>query len=136
MNLCNCNFKCNCAVAAVVAGLVLGVVAAFLQITAVIAVTPLFLTVAAVVAVVYLGVLVVGVALAERVGQGSCGCPSLNVALTGILGTVATAVILLAAGIVATSVISAILVGLLVLFITLMIAGIACLVRSIADCND
>lgn len=58
MPLCNCNCRCSCTGAAVIASAVVGVLAAFLQITGVITVTPAFLWVALGVAVVYLGVLV------------------------------------------------------------------------------
>ena len=107
MSLINCNYKCNCAIAAIIVGAIIGIVTAFLQITGVIVITPVALTVAFGIAVVYLGVLLIAGGQADRSGRCSCTCDTLNVLLAGILGTIALSVILLGFGIVATSVISA-----------------------------
>lgn len=134
MNVCNCNFKCNCTVLALVAAAIIGVIAAFLQITGVIMVAPVFLWVALGIAVVYLGLLVV--TGGRRREEQACVCRTLGTVLAGILGTALFAVVLLAVGIVATSVISAILVGLLVFFLALTLAGSACYVKCLADCGE
>ena len=132
----NCSCKRDCSLLAVIAALLLGVIAAFLQITATITVTPAFLWVALGIAVVYLGVLLVTAALTRRGSYKPCVCNTLGVVLTGILGTILFSTVLLAVGIVATSVVSAILVGLLVAFLTLTFAGSACLVLCLADCES
>ena len=130
MPTCNCNFRCSCTVAAVIASVILGVVAAFLQITGVITVTPVFLWVAFGVAVGYLGILL------STAGQEDAECcAAVRTILAGILGTILFSVILLAVGITATSVVSAILVGLLVLFAALTVTGTACFVRCVSDCE-
>ncbi len=134
--MCNCNFKPNCTVASIVAGVIIGVLAAFFQITAVITVTPVFLWVAFGIAVVYLAVLVAAAAGAKNSEQRCCRCSALNGLLLGILGTILFAVILLAVGIVATSIVSAILVGLLLFFFTLTVASSVCFVRCLADCGN
>ena len=136
MALFNCNCRRDCTLLAVIAALILGVVAAFLQITAVITVTPAFLWVALGIAVGYLGVLLLTTALTSRAGGKPCVCTTLGTVLTGILGAILFAAVLLAVGVVATSVVSAILVGLLVAFLTLTFAGTACLVLCLADCED
>ena len=133
MALFNC--RRDCTLLAVIAALILGVVAAFLQITAAITVTPAFLWVALGIAVGYLGVLPVTTVLTHSTGCKPCICNTLRTVLTGILGVILFAVVLLAVGIVATSVVSAILVGLLVAFLTLTFAGSACLVLCLADCE-
>lgn len=132
----NCNCKRDCTLIAVIASLILGVVTAFLQITAVITVTTAFLWVALGIAVVYLGILLVTTALARREACKPCVCSSLKTVLTGILGAILFAVVLLAVGITATSVISAILIGLLVASLTLTFAGAACLVLCLTDCEN
>lgn len=132
----NCTNRCNCTTAAIIAAVIIGVIAAFLQITAVITVTPAFLWVVFGIAVVYLGILVVATALARRPEQSECLCSTLSAILIGILGTILFAVVLLAVGIVATSVVSAILIGLLLFFFTLTLAGTACYVRQLADCGE
>lgn len=136
MGLFRCSCRNECPLLAVLASIILGVIAAFLQITAVITVTPAFLWVALGIAVVYLAVLEVSVALTRRAEQKLCLCDAINTVLAGILGTALLAVVLLAVGIVATSVVSAILVGVLVAFLALTLAGTACLVRCSADCES
>lgn len=135
MTMCNCNRSISCPVAALIVSAIIGVLAAFFQITGVITVTPVFLWVVFGIAVVYLGILVVSSALARRNEQSACVCPVLQVVLAGILGAILASVILLAVGIVATSVLNAILVGLLVFFFTLTLTGSACLVRCLTDCE-
>lgn len=43
MNCINCNFKCSCTAIAWIVSAIIGVIAAFLQITAIITVAPVFL---------------------------------------------------------------------------------------------
>ena len=133
---CNCSSKCNCTLAAIAASAIIGILAAFFQITAVITISPVFLWVAFGIAVVFLGVLVVSAALTGRSEACACLCSALNVLLAGILGTILLAVVLLAVGIVATSVISAILVGLLFFFLTLTFTSAACLARCLVNCGN
>ena len=134
MTFCSCGCRRSCALAAVVASAILGVVAAFLQISGTITVTPAFLWVVLGIAVVYLGVLVVATAL-RRGERQACLCSALSAVLAGILGSALFAVVLLAVGIVATSVLSAVLVGLTVAGLALTVTGSACLVRCLADCD-
>lgn len=133
---CNCNCKCPCTIAALIASVVLGVVTAFLQITGIITVAPVFLWVTFGIAIVYLGVLVIATALARRTERCDCLCSGLDTILAGILGTILFSVVLLAVGIVATSILSAILVGVLLFFFTLTVTGSACLVRSFSGCES
>lgn len=136
MALLNCNCRRSCTVAALISAVVIGVLAAFLQITGVITVAPAFLWVAFGIAVVYLAVLVVTAAVTRKPAQPGCLCSALNTLLLGILGTVLFAVVLLAVGVIATSIISAILVGLLLFFFTLTVTASACLVRCLLDCGS
>lgn len=133
MNFNNCQCRFSCTLVAVIAAVIIGVIAAFLQITGVITVTAAFLWVVFGIAIVYLGVLAVTAALIRRTGETGC-CRPVNTLLVGILGTVLFTVILLAVGITATSVVSAILVGLLLFFFTLTVSGTACYVRCLTDC--
>lgn len=136
MSMLNCGCKCSCTGAAVIASAIVGVIGAFLQITGVITVAPVFLWVVFGIAVVYLGLLVVTSALAGR-GERCVGfCSVLTSVLVGILGSILFAVILLAVGIIATSVVSAILVGLLLFFFALTLTGSACFVRCLTDCES
>lgn len=136
MNFACCNCRCNCTAVSLVTSVIVGVIAAFLQITGVITLTPMFLLVAAGIAVAYLGGLTLAALVDRRRERGRCICSGLNVLLVALLGTILLSAVLLAVGITATSVISAILVGLLIAFVTLAIAVSACLVRYLADCAE
>ena len=130
-----CNRKCPCTAIALIVSAILGVIAAFLQIAGVFTATLVFPAVVFGIAVVYLGVLAVTTAL-TTCESGGCRCAGLNTVLAGILGSILFAVVLLAVGIVATSVASAILVGLTVFFFALTLTATACYVRSLSDCGN
>lgn len=129
----NCRCKTDCTLIAVIVSAIIGVVAAFLQIAGTITVTPAYLWAAAGVAVAYLAVLVLS---AGRGAGKHCLCPALNAVIAGVLGTVLFSLVLLAVGIVATSTLSAVLVGLQVASLALVLTGSACLVRCLSDCED
>ncbi len=118
----------TCTTLAVIASAILGVVAAFLQITAVITVTPAFLWVALGIAVVYLAILLATTGCCRASANCRCGNCALAAVLTGILGTALTSVVLLAITFAATSIVGAIIVGLLIFFLSLIITATACLV--------
>ncbi|MBQ7970936.1 MAG: hypothetical protein IJ294_01110 [Clostridia bacterium] len=128
----NCDCRCNCTPLAFVASLIIGVVAAFLQITAVITVTPAFLWVLFGVAVGFLAIGVLS-SCCNRCG-GECSCNALSGLLVGALGTVLIAVILLGVTFAATSVVGAIFTGLLLFFFAFLLSSAACLIR--ARCAD
>ena len=136
MSLTNCNFRCSCTLFALVAGIILGIITAFVQITGVITATPVFLWVSLGIAVLSLWTLAVAVALVRRYAEAANCCSAMTGLLAGILGTILLSAILLAFGIVATSVISAILVGLLVFFLTLTFVGTACFIRCLSNCSN
>lgn len=134
MSLLQCYCKCNCAILSIIAGIIIGVLAAFFQITGAFTITPVFLWVAFGIAVGYLGILVIAAALAKRNEPCSCLCSVLNTLLTGILGTLLLSVILLAFGIIATSVVSAVFAGFLLFFFTLLFGSSACFIKCLLDC--
>ena len=111
------------------------IIAAFLQITGLITITTVLLAVAFGIGIVYLLGLLIAASLDRNPEPRNCTCASLNATLVGILGTILFSVILIAAGITATCVISAILVGLLVFSLVLMIVSTACLIRTLTNCD-
>ena len=133
--MCNCNCRFNCTLFAIISSVIVGVVAAFLQILGVITVTTAFLWVALGIGVVYLAGLVAASVLRRGTERPDCLCRSLNTLLIAVLGTILLSLVLLAVGIVATSVLSAILVGVLIFFLWLTVAASACYVRCAADCD-
>ena len=131
-----CCCRRDCVLFSLIASAILGVLAAFLQISGTITVTTTFLWVVFGIAVVYLGVLAAAFVLRRKGEPLRCLCRILRVLLTGILGTLLLSVVLLAVGIVATSVVSAILVGLLVAAAALVFTATACLIKCLADCES
>lgn len=135
MSLFNCNCRCRCTTAAIIVSLILGIIAAFLQITSVIAIAPIFLGISFAVAILYLGLLVLSAAFQRRNEESECRCPGLNTILVGILGTILFSLVLLLIDVPAASVIGAILVGLLVFFFSLIFTATACFIRTLFDCQ-
>lgn len=134
-NLC-CSNRSECIGLGVLASIVIGIVTAFLTFSAVITVGSAFLWVALGVALVYLALTLAAAVLSRLIGTHSCLCRILPVLLTGILGTILTALVLLAVTFAATSVIGAIITGLLLLFFSLIITSVACLIKCIASCSE
>lgn len=132
----NCNFKYSCTAAAVIASIIIGIITTFLQVTAVITVGTAFLWVAFGIAIGYLAVLIIATALERGAEEARCKSSALGTVLAGILGTAFFSVLLLAIGITATSVFSAILVGLLLTFLALIVTGSACLVKCLAGVGE
>lgn len=131
--MCNCKF--NCTAFAVLASIVIGIITAFLTFSAVITVAPAFLWTLFGIAVAFLG----GTLALSVISGGRslrCICYALPLLLTGILGTILASVILLGITFAATSVIGAIITGLLLLFFALIITTTACLIACISDCDN
>ena len=135
MSMISCNCRCNCTLAAIILSALAGILTAFLQVTAVITVAPVFLWVIFGIAVAYLVGLLVAAARCGCREYSECQCDALNTLLVGILGTVLFSLVLLAVGIIATSVLNAIIVGLAVGFFALILTATACLVRTLFDCR-
>lgn len=136
MALLNSENRANCTGIAIVLSLIIGIIAAFLRITAVITVTPVFLWVVLGIAVIYLAVVLIASAAVRKNGVCRQICSTLTPLLAGVVGTVLFSVILLAIEFVATSIIGAIITGALLFFFFLTITTTACLVRSIANCEN
>ncbi len=132
MSLTNCGCQTSCTVRALIASVIIGVLAAFFRFAALITVTPAFLWVLFGIAVGLLGIILL--ASSNDAEKTSC-CRSLTQFLAGILGTILTAVILLGITFAATSVIGAIITGLLLFFFSLLITSATCLVTCRLNCN-
>ena len=132
-----CNCRISCPLLSVVASIIIGIIAAFLQISAVITITPAFLWVVLGIAVVYLAVLLVVTATLEgpdvRIG---CLCPILSTLLIGILGAILFSIILLGVAFAATSIIGAIFTGALLAFLSLLVTSTVCLIKCLARCDN
>ena len=136
MTISNCETKFNCTGIAIVASLILGIIAAFLQITAVLTIPPILFAGVVIIALVYLAVALIAISLTHTSTTCRTLCSVLSVLLFGILGSVLFAVILLIIDVAATSVIGSILVGLLAFSFSLLLMTTACLIKCIARCDD
>ncbi len=135
MSLFCCDNRRECLGASIIVSLLIGVVTAFLTFAAVIAVSPVFLWVVFGIAVAFLALALISASLLQ--GSASrCLCTVLTALLIGILGTIFLAVLLLAISFAATSIIGAILTGVLLFFFVLVLTSAACLVRCIVNCNN
>ena len=129
----NYRSRIDCTGFAVVAGIIIGIITAFLRFSAVITVTPAFLWVVFGIAIVYL-------ALAFLQRGNVCNgaaigcCASYTTFIIGVLGSILTALVLLAITFAATSVIGAIITGLLLFFFSLLILSTVCLLRCTSAC--
>ena len=123
----NCGCARDCVFWAFIVSLAIGVLVAFLTVTAVITPAP----VAAVVALSFAAIYLAALAVFRR--SGGC-CRALLALIIGLLGTILTALILLAFSFVATSIIGAIITGLLAAAVTLSLTASGCYIRCDADC--
>ena len=128
----NCCCRISCLALGLGASIILGIVAALLRITAIITVTPAFLWTVFGIAIVYLALTFLTSARVACEGAKICICRRSGLLLGGILGTILTSVILLAIAFPATSLIGAVITGLLIFFFSLMITTIACIIRCLA----
>ncbi len=131
----NCNTRVDCAFLAIAAAVIVGIVAAIAQFTAIVTFTTVFYIVAFGVAVLFLAVLLAMVPVLYRMSCQSCCGSNIKLATIGILGTIVTSIILIAVGFAATSVLGAIFVGLLAGFFTLVVTSIACTINCASECR-
>lgn len=130
----NCERRGDCTGFAFIASIIIGVIAAFLQITAVFTLTPVFSIVAFGIAILYLAILLLSTASIHR-SSYSCACASTRALLLGIAGTILASVILLLVTFAATSVIGAIIVGVLFFSFALLITSTICLINCLSNCQ-
>ena len=136
MAIFGCECKRNCTLAALIFSIAVGVLTACFQSTGVITGTSVFLQVVFGGSIVYLGTLLIAAALRRPTEEVDCPCNVVGLLLIAILGAIVTALSLLAVGSVATSIINAILVGLLLFFFALEVAMTACYVRCLNGCDN
>ena len=128
-----CKARYNCLDVSVLASIVIGIIAGVLRFTAVITVTPAFLWVLFGVAIVYLAIILY--TATRRNNPFLCAYNNLIAVLIGILGTTLFSVVLLGITFVATSVLGAIITGLLIGFFALIVTATVCLIKRIVVCN-
>ncbi len=131
----NCGCRPGCTGLAIVASLIVGIITAFLQFTAVITITPAFLWVVLGVAVVYLALTLFSALSSRGGGWRACVCAGLPIFLIGILGAILVSIILLGIPFAVGSVLGAIFSGALLAFLALIVTTAACLALCAAGCQ-
>ncbi len=126
-------YRNNCVGIAVIISIIVGAITAVLSFAAVITVGTAFLWVAFGIAVVALATLVWIAAFTNCEDVRRCLERVLWALVTGIFGTLLTAVILLAITFAATSVVGAIITGLLLAFLTLILTTSTCFVKCVVE---
>ena len=125
----------GCTFIAVIVSLIVGIVTAFLRITGTITLAPAFLQVLLAIAVAYLGLTLISGAIYR---DGCCEglCSIITALLSGVVGTILLAIVLLNIEFAIASVIGAIVTGALLFFFFLTVTSTACLVRCFFNCGD
>ncbi len=135
------NYSCDCrgmrVGSVVTVSIILGILAAFLRFTATVTVGTVFLWAVFAAAVAYLGVVLLVTGLSACcTSLARCACPLLSALLIGTLGSILLANILLSVTLAATSILGAILFGILVGFFALTLLSTAALARKLSRCED
>ena len=137
MGFFNCNCKTGCTALGLIASLVAGIVALVLTITGTITISTLFAWIGFGVAIGLLIVtLLVAASTDESRKERGCICKALSTLQLGALGTILTALVLLAVGFAATSIIGAIVYGAFIFFFVLLLTSVICLARCYASCGE
>ena len=126
----------GCTILAIIASIFVGVITAFLTLTAAITITAAFTWVTFGIAVVYLAIVYISSTCMRCIAVQNCICPKISVLLTGILGTILTSLILLGITFAATSTVGAVIAGALGFFFSLMITETACLIKCVTGCIE
>ncbi|MBE7063379.1 MAG: hypothetical protein IJN25_10280 [Clostridia bacterium] len=130
----SCCCKVNCTGLALVASVLIGIIAAFLQFLGFITLSPLFVAIVGGIAILFLALLLVLSPAIRNSDVRACACPILRILLLAVLGAILLAVILLAFPPAAASFLFALLVGALIFFLSLLFATLACFIRCVAGC--
>ena len=137
MGFFNCNCKTGCTALSLIVSLVSGIVALVLTITGTIAVLPLFAWIGFGVAI---GLLIVTFGVAaftdEAKRERGCICKALSTLQFSALGTILTALVLLAVDFGGITTVGAIVYGAFFFFFIFLLTSVICLARCYASCGD
>lgn len=133
--MCRKNNRNECLIIAIAGSVVVGIVTAILSATGIITLTPAFLWVVFGVAVGYLATVYIASSL-RRFDTPYSARSLIATFIVGVLGTILISLILLGVTLVAGSAILAVLAGLLLLFFSLIITSVACIVLSAYSYDD
>lgn len=133
--MCRKNNRNECLIIAIAGSVVVGIVTAILSATGIITLTPAFLWVVFGIAVGYLATVYIASSL-RRFDTPYSARSLIATFIVGVLGTILISLVLLGVTLVAGSAILAVLAGLLLLFFSLIITSVACIVLSAYSYDD
>ncbi len=133
--MCRKNNRNECLIIAIAGSVVVGIVTAILSATGIITLTPAFLWVVFGIAVGYLATVYIASSL-RRFDTPYSARSLIATFIVGVLGTILISLVLLGVTLVAGSAILAVLAGLLLLFFSLIITSVACIVLSAYPYDD
>ena len=136
MSILCCENKIPCFIGSIIASVIVGVASAFLQFAGIITVAPVFYWVALGFSATFLAIYLVISGISCKAYNCRNSCANISLVIAGILGSIVSSLLLLAFAPVATSVLGAILVGLLLLFLSLLITGTSCIIKCSYDCEN
>ena len=134
MNVCSCKCRCECTVFAIIASVIAGVVAAFLNFSLTIAIPQFVLWIFFGVALIFLAAALLAAPFVDKKESDGCLCGVVSALIAGVLGTVLISLVLVLADI-AAGLLASVLTGLLFGFFTLTVTSVACLIKSIFNCQ-
>ena len=136
MTTCECKNKCECTLFAVIASLVIGIVAVFLNFSSTLVITQTLLWAFFGASIVFLLIGLLASFGICKSDNRECLCTAVNEFLLGILATVLFSVILLTVDIAAAGLLASILVGILFGVFTLTLTSAACIIKYNLKCKD
>lgn len=135
MNLCDCKNNRDCTLVAVVASVIIGVIAAFLNFSMTIAIPAFVYWIFFGVALVFLALSFLVAPFVDSKESKGCLCSALNTFLIGVFGTVLLSLVLVLVDIAAAGLLASVLIGLLFASLALTITSVACLIKCLLNCN-
>lgn len=135
MNICCCKTKCDCTLISVIASVIAGIIAAFLNFSGTIVLPQFVLWIFFGVALGLLALAFAAAPFACRCANKECFCASVTAFLIGVFGAVTAALVLVLVDITAGGLLASLITGLLFGFFALTITSAGCIVKNLFGCD-
>lgn len=135
MCFCDCKNNNDCRLTAIIVSVIAGVVAAFLNFSATIAVPQFVLWILFGIAAGFLAFTFLIAPMINKCETRNCLCPVLSTLLLGIFGTILFSFVLVLIDITAAGLVGSLLTGLLFASFSLTLTSVACFIKCLLNCN-
>ena len=135
MCFCDCKNNNDCRLTAIIASVIIGVIAAFLNFSATIVVPQFVLWILFGIAAGFLALTFLIAPMINRCETKHCICSVLSTLLLGIFGTILFALVLVLVDIAAAGLVGSLLAGLLFASFALTLTSVACFIKCLLNCN-